>query len=77
MRYMWEELESVSVVQHFYANSISETTDSEGYRDNPNFLAKAYVSSTVSVQQYFHANNIGGITDSEGYPENPNFQTKI
>ena len=40
MHYMWEELESVSVVQHFYANSISETTDLEGYQENPNFLAK-------------------------------------
>ena len=80
MSYMWgEELESVSVMQHFHANSISETTDLEGYLENPNFLAKKknYVSSTVSAQQYFHANKIGKITDLEGYLENINFQTKI
>ena len=55
MSYMWgEELEWVSVVQHFHANSISKDTDSEGYRENPNFLAKIYISSTFSINFNSH-----------------------
>ena len=34
---MWRK---ISVMQHFYANSISEITDLEEYQENPNFLAK-------------------------------------
>ena len=49
MFYKWEgEVEVVMVVQHFHANSISETTHLEGYQENPNFQTNIPTKALLS-----------------------------